>query len=222
MRVFISGLVGAAASSFLWFYLQHTTHEELGWLAIGVGIVTGLCVNAAAGASAKESVGRAVLAVVLTLVGVVGGRAVYAEVMKKVTVENAEVTEPAEEDATPEGATKEGADEDTIEEPTQDDTAEEAAAPEGEPADEVDPEQQAAADEEDAEAGNRLGILADRRVMPGDVDPTNTPSLLQQPGANTASMLDMVWMGVASLAAYLLGKGRSAAAVSTGDAAPEA
>ncbi len=82
MRVLLSGLVGAAVSAAAWFAIEYSTHHEFGWLAIAVGLATGLCVNAAAGAAAPQSIGRAVLAVVLTLAAVVGGRMVYASVMQ--------------------------------------------------------------------------------------------------------------------------------------------
>ncbi len=96
MRVLLGGLVGAAASAAAWFFLEYTTGQEFGWLAIAVGLITGLCVNAAAGAGAAESYGRAALAVALTLLALVGGRAVYAKVMQNVSQVN---TIKAAEDA---------------------------------------------------------------------------------------------------------------------------
>lgn len=85
MRVLISGLIGAVASAAAWFYLEHATGHEMGWLAIAVGLVTGLCVNAGAGPSARESTGRAALAAILALAAIVGGRVVYAKVMQNVS-----------------------------------------------------------------------------------------------------------------------------------------
>ncbi len=85
MRVLLGGLVGAAASAAAWFFLEYATKQEFGWLAIAVGLVTGLCVNAAAPAGAAQSYGRAALAVALTLVAIVGGRMVYAKVMQNVS-----------------------------------------------------------------------------------------------------------------------------------------
>ncbi|QEG37047.1 hypothetical protein Pr1d_43870 [Bythopirellula goksoeyrii] len=85
MRVLISGLIGAAASAAAWFYLEHATGHEMGWLAIAVGLITGLCVNAAAGPSARESTGRAALAAILALAAIVGGRVVYAKVMQNIS-----------------------------------------------------------------------------------------------------------------------------------------
>ena len=82
MRALLGGLVGAAASAAAWFFIEYATKHELGWLAIAVGLVTGLCVNAGAPAGAAQSYGRAALAVALTMVAIVGGRAVYAKVMQ--------------------------------------------------------------------------------------------------------------------------------------------
>ncbi len=100
MRVLISGLIGAAASAAVWFYLENVTGHEMGWLAIAVGLITGLCVNAAAGPSAGESTGRAALAAILTLAAIVGGRVVYAKVMQNISqVKNIEVVAQVEVEA---------------------------------------------------------------------------------------------------------------------------
>ena len=85
MRVLLSGLIGAAASAAAWFYLEHVTGHEMGWLAIAVGLITGLCVNAGAGPFARESTGRAALAALLALAAIVGGRVAYANVMQKMS-----------------------------------------------------------------------------------------------------------------------------------------
>jgi hypothetical protein len=85
MRVLIGGLIGAAVSSAAWFGLEYATSREFGWLAIAVGGITGMCVNAAAGAGAAASYGRAALAVLLTMLALVGGRVVYAQVMRSVS-----------------------------------------------------------------------------------------------------------------------------------------
>lgn len=85
MRVLLGGIIGAVASAAAWFFLEYTTGHEMGWLAILVGIITGLCVSAAAGAGSGESYARGALAVVLTMIAMVGGRFVYAQVMQKVS-----------------------------------------------------------------------------------------------------------------------------------------
>ncbi len=85
MRVLLGGLIGAAASAAAWFFLEYTTQHELSWLAILVGLVTGMCVNAGAPAGAPQSYGRAALAVALTLLAIVGGRGVYAKVMQNMS-----------------------------------------------------------------------------------------------------------------------------------------
>lgn len=85
MRVLIGGLIGAAVSSAVWFGLEYAMQREFGWLAIAVGVITGLCINAAAGAGAAASYGRAALAVLLTMLALVGGRLAYAQIMRSVS-----------------------------------------------------------------------------------------------------------------------------------------
>jgi hypothetical protein len=85
MRVLIGGFIGAAVSAAAWFGLEYATGREFGWLAIAVGVITGICVNVAAGAGAAASYGRAALAVLLTMLALVGGRVVYAQVMRSVS-----------------------------------------------------------------------------------------------------------------------------------------
>lgn len=177
MRVLISGILGAAASSFVWFYLEHATKSEMGWLAIGVGLVTGLCVNAAAGAASRESFGRAALAVILTLTAVVGGRAVYAKVMQTMnTVETvgpvADVTQEAEAEG-------------------------EAGGGEGE-----------VTEVEEPDMSLRIPDGAGAGVK------------LEKPAMNSLSVLDMVYMGVSALVAYVIGKGRTTSTVAPSE--PEA
>lgn len=168
MRVLLSGIIGAAASAAAWFYLENVTKHELGWLAIGVGIVTGLCINAAAGASAHESIGRAALAVVLSLAAIVGGRAVYARVMQSINQVNENVPVMVAE------------------------TAEET---------------------NEGEAGEAAGVVEEVEE-PVRIPTGAAPALaLEKPPLNAVSILDMVWMGVAALAAYITGKGRTVAVV---------
>jgi hypothetical protein len=85
MRVLIGGLIGAAVSSAAWFGLEYATAREFGWLAIAVGVITGMCINAAAGAGAAASYGRAALAVILTMLALIGGRLAYAQIMRSVS-----------------------------------------------------------------------------------------------------------------------------------------
>ena len=85
MRVLVGGIIGALASAAAWFFLEYATGHEMGWLAIAVGAITGLCISAAAGAGSGESYARGALAVALTMVAMVGGRFVYAKVMQNVS-----------------------------------------------------------------------------------------------------------------------------------------
>jgi hypothetical protein len=183
MRVLLGGLVGAAASAAAWFFLEYVTKHELGWLAIAVGLVTGLCVNAGAPKGAPQSYGRAALAVALALLAIVGGRAVYAQVMQNMsqvtTVAPAEATKPA-------GAASGQAEQGEVEE-SADDPAEAAN---------VQTERQA------------TGIAAGGARMP-------------KPTVNSYKELEVVWMALAALAAYLTGKGSGTANPVVVETAPD-
>jgi hypothetical protein len=167
MRVLLGGLVGAIVSAAAWFFLEYTLMKEMGWLAIGVGLVTGLCINAAAGAGAVESYGRGALAVILALVGIVGGRAAYVKVMQNVS--RVTTIAPAGEEVGDAPAEK-------VAEPT----AEGDAAPVAENA-----EQQIARPDGARISGTKM----------------------QKPTVNSYKEMEVVWMAVAALAAYVTGKG---------------
>jgi hypothetical protein len=85
MRVLVGGIIGAGASAAAGFFVEYAPRHEMGWVASLVGVITGMCISAAAGAGTGESYGRGALAVVLTMIAMVGGRAVYAKVMQNVT-----------------------------------------------------------------------------------------------------------------------------------------
>jgi hypothetical protein len=162
MRVFLSGLVGAAVSAAAWFSTEYASHHELGFLAIAVGLVTGLCVNAAAGKAAPQSFGRAILAVVLTLVAIVGGRWGYAEIMQRLF----QVTSIAAVDQGPE----------------------------------------VEVEEETALAGGTGEVVeVVEEVPPRSSGPAGTK--MGKPPATVDSALDLAWMGIAALVAYITGKG---------------
>jgi hypothetical protein len=86
MRVLIGGVVGAVAASAGWMAIEHTTSQEFGWMAVGVGLITGLAVHKLAGSGSRGSYARGALAAVLTLIACVGCRLVYAKVMAKTNV----------------------------------------------------------------------------------------------------------------------------------------
>jgi hypothetical protein len=163
MRVLVGGIIGAVASAAVWFFLEYTTGHEMGWLAILVGIITGLCITAAAGAGTGESYARGALAVILTMIAMVGGRAVYAKVMQNVSRVS------------------------TLAPPAQqvDDAGEQE--PQGEGA--------AAADDEQQVAEAMPVRTGDERVR------------MPKPTVNSYKEMEVVWMAVAALAAYLTGKG---------------
>jgi hypothetical protein len=178
MRVLLGGLVGAAASAAAWFFIEYATGQEFGWLAIAVGFITGMCINAAAGAGAAASYGRAALAVILTMMAMILGRTAYATIMQNVT--NVTTIAPAA------GNADDGAP-----------VAEEGASTEG--AVEVAP------------------VERDRGSLGGP----STGLRMQRPTAGSVSELDMLWMGLAALAAYFTGKGSGRAAPVVVETAPD-
>ena len=86
MRVLIGGIVGAAAAAAVWMAIEHNTKQEFGWMAVAVGVVTGLAVHWAAGAGSRGSYGRGGLAAVLALLACVYCPQVYAKVMQQANV----------------------------------------------------------------------------------------------------------------------------------------
>ncbi len=166
MRVLLGGLVGAAASAAAWFFVEYATGHEFGWLAIAVGFITGMCINAAAGAGAAASYGRAALAVILTMMAMILGRTAYAKVMQNVTHVTT-IAPAASKDADDAPAARQ-----------------EGAATEG--------------------AVEAVPVERERGSLGGP----NTGLRMQRPTAGSVSELDdMLWMGLAALAAYFTGKG---------------
>lgn len=184
MRVLLGGLIGAAAASAAWFFLEYSMNREFGWLAIAVGLITGLCVNAAAGAGAPASFGRAALAVGLTLLALVGGRVVYAKIMQSAsqvaTVKLADNPASLSDD--------QEAHEDPVGEAATD--AEAAANP------------QLINEQQRARSGERL--------IP-----------FEKPKISTVTEIDMLWMGLAALAAYFTGKGSGKSAPIAAEPTPD-
>jgi len=88
MRVLLAGIVGAIVSSGAWLALEHVTLKDFGWLAVLVGLVTGIAIHIGAGTGAKQSYLRGALAIALALTACVGGRQVYAKYMQKMNVAN--------------------------------------------------------------------------------------------------------------------------------------
>jgi hypothetical protein len=84
MRVLICGVIGAAAAAAAWLGLEHVLQKDIGWLAVLVGLVTGLSVHKGAGAATGGGYARGGLAALLALAAIVGGRQVYAKVMEAV------------------------------------------------------------------------------------------------------------------------------------------
>jgi hypothetical protein len=105
MRILICGVVAAAAAATVWLGLEHYLQKDLGWLALAVGLVTGLSVHKAAGGATGGGYARGGFAALIVLAAIVGGRQVYAKVMESVSEAAtavpgvAESVDPADESA---------------------------------------------------------------------------------------------------------------------------
>ncbi len=114
MRILICGVVAAAAAATVWLGLEHYLQKDLGWLALAVGLVTGLSVHKAAGGATGGGYARGGFAALLALAAIVGGRQVYAKVMEAVndTATAIAVVSVAEDraDDSADAATSEGTD----------------------------------------------------------------------------------------------------------------
>ncbi len=84
MRVLICGIVGAAAAAAVWLGLELWLQKDIGWLALAVGLVTGLSVHKAAGGATGGGYVRGGLAALLALAAIVGGYKLKAKVMEAV------------------------------------------------------------------------------------------------------------------------------------------
>ncbi len=126
MRVLICGVIGAVAAAAVWLGLEHYLQKDMGWLALAVGLVTGLSVHKGAGNATGGGYARGGFAALLALAAIVGGRQVYAKVMEAVNDSASAITvEEVVEDQTAgdseeasTGEATESAVEERIEEPT--------------------------------------------------------------------------------------------------------
>jgi hypothetical protein len=187
MKVLLGGIIGAAASVAAWLGLDHVTQLDLSWLVCSVGVITGYCVHCAAGPRSGGSFVRGGLSVLLALVAIVGGRLAYAKVMEANTGQAAAVTV----------AKQSGGDEAQVEE-VQDVEARKVETQEVETQEETEE-----TTEESTATSQRSAMVDDRSVAPVGMGPIATPSRKL-----TFSQFDMLWMSLAALAAYIIGKGR--------------
>ena len=167
MRVLLSGVIGAVASSAAWLAAEHFQQTNYGWMVCFIGLITGLFVHKASKAGSRGGFARGALAAVLTLAAIVGGQKAYAVYMQStsqaasaVAAQNAPV----------------------VTEPAGDDTAKDVAPAE------------------------LLMDLGEEAI--GRVPSSYTQSAIKK----NLSDWDMVWMGIAALAAYVTGKGSEAVA----------
>ena len=87
MKTLVCGIIGAAVAVAAWLALEIVTVKEFGWMAVLVGLVTGVVMHMAAGAHAGESYGRGALAALLALAACVGGPRLKVEYMQSLTAE---------------------------------------------------------------------------------------------------------------------------------------
>jgi len=180
MRVLLSGFFGAAAAAVAWMAIEHSTKQEFGWMAIAVGLVTGLAVHKASGAGSRASFARGALAAVLALIVCVVCRQVYAKVMQSSDSAAAAVAaaDPAESGKTETGEAE-----------TEETDSEQATEP------------------------TKTVLSLGKQGISGATD---FGSLSFKQGL---SQWDMLWLSMAALTAYVVGKGRDQVVAS--DAAAE-
>jgi hypothetical protein len=187
MRVLVGGIIGAAVAVAVWLGLEHVTQMDLGWLVCGVGVITGYCVHRAAGPRSGGSFVRGGLSVLLALVAIVGGRLVYAKVMEG-TAGKAMAVAVADEP---------GGDEAQVEQ------SQEVEAQKVETQEVETQEESEETTEESTATSQRSATVDERSVAPVGMGPIAIPS--RKP---SFSQLGMLWMSLAALAAYVIGKGR--------------
>ena len=104
MKVLIGGLLGAVVSVAAWIGLEKVLESEYAWLALAVGLVTGLATSISAGKTTSGAYLRGALAAILTLAAIYSVPKVKEQIMqaeaKKVAekVENVANSTPASED----------------------------------------------------------------------------------------------------------------------------
>jgi hypothetical protein len=207
MKVLLGGIIGAAASVAAWLGLDHVTQLDLSWLVCGVGVITGYCVHRAAGPRSGGSFVRGGLSVLLALVAIYGGRLAYAKVMEANTEKAAAVTgaeQPGGDEAQVEEAQVEEAQEGEAQEvETQEVETQEVETQEVETQEVETQEESEETTEESTATSQGSALMEDRSVAPVGIGPIANPSIKL-----SFSQVDMVWMSLAALAAYIIGKGR--------------
>lgn len=213
MKSLISGIIGAAAAAVAWMALEHQMQVSWPYMALLVGLVTGIAVRSGASAGSGESLGRGALAAILALGACVGAQFGYVEYMKSVN-EGAEQPQrvAAANDADSDADEAEAdADTDDADADADDASSEEADA------DTDDSDADAAdADADDADTATEpaespesvKASVSDRG--PSDLDDQADVIKIEKPSIeNSMSEWDMLWLCGSALLAYVLGKGGS-------------
>lgn len=221
MKTLISGIIGAVAAAVAWMALEHQLQANWPYMALAVGLVTGIAVRAGAEAGSGESFGRGALAAILALAACVGGRFGYVEYMKNVNedadkpraghgvvaqVDDADDAD-AETDDADTGDTDAG---DTDTDDADADDADADATADAADADAEDSDADAEEDDaDDADAGtDDQDSKVDSRVVDNQEIKSVEPGFkMEKPSLEaTKSPLDILWLGGAGLLAYIVGK----------------
>jgi hypothetical protein len=204
-KTLVGAIIGGALGVALLFAAQYFQVTDKAWLAIPVALLTGLGVRSMVSTAGHASYLRGALTALLALTAYVGATYLYSELATRGALAGRKpVTLPADAPAgdAPVDATAEAVD------------AEVGKADAGEAATE---------DEEtvDTEGGD---TAAQENVpditAPADADPVPAngvrgvdPAIVKRPPRQQPSAWDYLWLTVAALLAYELGRGTSAAAL---------
>lgn len=174
MRVVLCGVISAVVATAAWMGIELAAHSEYGWMAWGVGLITGLGVHGARSARSGNKFFRGAVAALLALAAIVGvnyvGKAAILKYLNKDVANAVAIDQQAAQ-------------------------AEDAEEKPSTPTSRVDEP-----DQPERIGGGQLGLA--------------------RPRSKPKSM-DMVWLCLAGLTAYIVGKGRDEVAIVDQEPAPE-
>ena len=81
MKDVVYGLIGGAIGALLWAAVTYFTGYEIGWIAWGVGGIVGFAVALGNSDHSRSPTAAGVLAVIITIVSIVGGKAIAVELL---------------------------------------------------------------------------------------------------------------------------------------------
>ncbi|HVJ85611.1 MAG TPA: hypothetical protein VM452_08195 [Caulifigura sp.] len=68
----VAGAIGGAIGAAIWAGITYSTHHEIGWIAWGIGVLVGIAVRMAAGAT--DGFGPGIVAAVIAVLSICGGK----------------------------------------------------------------------------------------------------------------------------------------------------